>query len=201
MSIMQPPDWSKPFEIMCNASDYVVGEVLGQRIDKKLHAIYYVSRTLDQAQINYAMIEKELIAVVFTLDKFRSYLVVAKIIIYTDHTAIRYLLNKKDSKPRLLRWILLLQEFDLEIKEKKGTDNIVADHLSRLENMKIEQQPINDDFPYDRLVSQFEGNTTECSLIYNDIETDEVVEAMFTKTIVSWYADFVNYLAARVLPP
>lgn len=92
--IMQPPDWSKPFEIMCHASDYSIGTVLGQRTDKKLHVIYYASRTLDQAQMNYAMTE-ELLAVVFTLDKFCSYLVGDKIIIYIDHATIRYLLNKK----------------------------------------------------------------------------------------------------------
>lgn len=107
--IMQRPDWSKPFEIMCDASDYTVGTVLGQRTNKKIHAIYHASRTLDQAQMNYATTEKELLAVVFALDKFRSYLVGAKIIIFTDHAAIRYLLNKKDAKPRLIRWILLLQ--------------------------------------------------------------------------------------------
>jgi hypothetical protein len=151
--VMQPPNWRLPFEIMFDASDYAVGAVLGQRKDKKLHVIYYASRTLDPAQMNYATTEKELLAVVFALDKFRSYLVGAKIIIYTDHAAIRYLLSKKDAKPRLLRWILLLQEFDLEIKDKKGTKNIVADHLSQIEGNKPEQIPINDDFPYKRLIA------------------------------------------------
>ena len=106
--IIQPPDWSLPFEIMCDASNYAVGAVLGQRRDKKLHAIYYGSRTLDSTQMNYANTKKELLALVFALDKFRSYLVGAKIIIYTAHAAIRYLLAKQDAKPRLLRWILLL---------------------------------------------------------------------------------------------
>lgn len=92
---------------------------------------------------------KELLAVVFALDKCRSYIVGAKIIIYTNHVAIRYLLSKKDAKPRLLRWIMFLQEFDLEIKDKKGTENVVADRLSRLDNVKANQVPINDDFPYD----------------------------------------------------
>ena len=106
--------------------------------------------------MNYATTEKELLAVVFALDKFRSYLVGAKIIIYTDHAAIRYLLTKQDSKPRLLRWILLLQEFDLEIKDKKGIENVVAGHLSRMEQLTPEEVPINDDFPYERLMAQMD---------------------------------------------
>jgi hypothetical protein len=129
--IVQPPDWDQPFELMCDASDYAVGAVLGQRHDKALHVIYYASRTLDDAQINYTTTEKELLAVVFAFDKFRSYLVGSRCIVYTDHAAIRYLLSKKDAKPRLIRWVLLLQEFDVEIREKKGAENSVADHLSR----------------------------------------------------------------------
>lgn len=95
----------------------------------------------------------------FVLDEFCSYLVGEKIIVYTDHVAIRYILSKKDAKPRLLRWILLLQELDLEIKDKKGAENMVADHLSRIEDLKPEQVPINDDFPNDRLVAQLESES------------------------------------------
>ena len=113
--IICAPDWSLPFEVMCDASDYAIGAVLGQRKNKLLHVIYYASRTLTDAQLNYATTEKELLAVVFAFDKFRSYLIGSKIIVYTDHSALKYFLAKKDAKPRLLRWILLLQEFDLEI--------------------------------------------------------------------------------------
>ena len=117
--IMQPPDWSLPFEIMCDASDYAIGAVLGQRKEKKPCVIYYASRTLNSARANYTTTEKELLAVAFALDKFRSYLIGSKAIIFTDHATLKYLLSKKDAKPRLLRWILLLQEFDIEIRDKE----------------------------------------------------------------------------------
>jgi hypothetical protein len=117
--IIQPLNWDEPFEIMCDASDYAVGAVLGQRIGKNLHVIAYASRMLDGAQCNYHTTEKELFVVVFALEKFRSYLLGTKVIVFTNHAALRYILKKKESKPRLIRWILLLQEFDLEIKDKK----------------------------------------------------------------------------------
>jgi hypothetical protein len=101
--IIQPPDWSLPFKIMCDASDYAVGAVLGQTKDRKHHAIAYASKTLTGAQLNYATTEKELLAVVFAIDKFMSYLMGAKVIVYTNHAAMKYLLTKKDAKPRLIR--------------------------------------------------------------------------------------------------
>ena len=107
--IVQPPDWNLPFEIMCDASDYDVGVVLGQRVDKKLNVIHYASKTLDTAQRNYTTIEKEFLAVVFSCNKFRPYIVDSKVTVHTDHAAIKYLMEKKDVKPRLIRWVLLLQ--------------------------------------------------------------------------------------------
>ena len=110
--VIQLTDWSLPFEIMCDASDYDVGAVLGQTKDMKHHTIAYTSKMLIGAQLNYATTEIELLVVVFAIDKFRSYLVGAKVIVYTDHATLKYLLTKKDAKPRLIRWVLLLQEFD-----------------------------------------------------------------------------------------
>ncbi|XP_073033797.1 uncharacterized protein [Primulina eburnea] len=167
--VLVAPDWDLPFEIMCDASDTAVGAVLGQRQNKVFHTIYYASKTLDEAQLNYATTEKELLAVVFALDKFHAYLVLSKVIVYTDHSALKHLLAKKDAKPRLLRWILLLQEFDLEIKDKKGVENVVADHLSRLEcicNDSVDHA-IDDWFPDEQL---------------------------FEVRNCSWYANFANFL-------
>ena len=117
---------------MCDASDYAIRVVLGQREDKKAFVIYYASKTLDSAQANYTTTEKEFLVVIFALEKFRSYIVGSPVTIFTDHAALKYLLSKQDTKPRLTRWILLCQEFKLTIKDKKRVENVVADHLSRL---------------------------------------------------------------------
>jgi hypothetical protein len=100
--IMKPPNWSFLFEIMCDASDFAVGAVLGQCVGKLPYVIYYASKTLMDAQVNYTTTEKELLAVVFALDKFRSYLLGSKVIINSDHAALRHLLAKKETKPRLI---------------------------------------------------------------------------------------------------
>ncbi|KAL2230921.1 UNVERIFIED_CONTAM: Retrovirus-related Pol polyprotein from transposon 17.6 [Sesamum indicum] len=171
--VIRPPDWNHPFEIMCDASNHTIGAVLGQKIGKDPHVIYYASRMLDSAQSNYTTTEKELLAIVFALEKFRHYLLGTKVVVYSDHAALRYLLSKKEAKPRLIRWILLLQEFNLTIKDKKGAENLVADHLSRLVT-DGNPSPLNDEFP-DEHLHTIQG-------------------------VTPWYADIVNFLVTSVLP-
>ena len=130
---------------MCDASDFAVGAVLGYRIDKKPIVICYASKTLADAQLSYTTTENEFLAVVFVLEKFRPYVLGSKIIVYTDHAALKYLLSKKEAKSRLILWVLLLQEFDLQIKDKKGSENSVADHLSR--HHTTSSSKISDTFP------------------------------------------------------
>ena len=101
--IITTPYWSQEFELMCDASDYVVGAMLGQRKGRFFHAIYYASKVLNDTQLNYATTEKEMLAIVYALEKFRSYLVGSKVIVYTNHVAIKYLLTKANSKPSLIR--------------------------------------------------------------------------------------------------
>lgn len=127
------PHWDLPLELMCYASDYAIGAVLRQRVDKVFHAIYYSSRTLNDAQINYVTTEKEMSVIVDAYDMFRPYLIKKKVVVYTDHSTIKYLISKKDAKLRHILWVLLLQEFYLEIRDKKASENLVADYLSRLE--------------------------------------------------------------------
>ena len=138
-----------------------MGAVLGQRLYKKPTAICYASKTLTEAQINYTTTEKELLAVVYALEKFWHYILGSKIIMYTDHAALKYLLSNKEAKPRLIRWVLLLQEFDLEIKHKKGNENSVADHLSRLHISGGED--IGDTFPDKHLLAISTTRTSSTS--------------------------------------
>ena len=105
--------------------------------------IYYARKTFNKAQENYSTIENEMLAMVFACEKFRPCILGSHVIIHTDHAVIKYLMENKEAKPRLIRWVLLLQEFDLEIKEKKGSDNVIADHLSRLE-MNVGKEKINE---------------------------------------------------------
>jgi len=130
--------------------------------------IYYASRTLNEAQLNYTTTKKEFLAVVFALEKFCQYLLGSKTTIFTDHSALRYLMQKKDAKVRLIRWICLLQEFDLEMKDKKGVENVVAGHLSRIPNAPTEMIPINENF--------------------SDMH-------IFVMCKEAWFADIANYLA------
>nr|GFB41866.1 reverse transcriptase domain-containing protein [Tanacetum cinerariifolium] len=116
------------------ASDFAIGAVLGQRQDKHFRPIYYASKTMTEAESNYTTTEKEMLAVVYAFENLRSYLITNKSIVYTDHFAFKYLFAKKDSKARLLRWVLLLQEFTFKVIDTKGAENLAVDHLSRLEN-------------------------------------------------------------------
>ena len=175
--IMAAPEWDQGFEIMCDASDFAMGAVLGQRKEKIFRAIYYARRTFNEAQENYSTTENEMLAIVFSCEKIRPYILGSHIIVHTDHAAIKYLMSKKEAKPRLIRWVLLLQEFDLEIKDKKGCDNVIADHLSRVEKNKVEEE---------------EAELTE------NFPDEQLFKFSFQ---LPWYADIVNYLACGVVPP
>ena len=174
--IMVIPDRNNDFEIMCDVSDFAMAPILGQRSEKIFKVIYYARKTFNEAQENYSTIEKGMVAMVFAYEKFRPYILGSHVIIHTDHAIIRYPMEKKEAKPRLIRWVLLLQEFDLEIKDKKGSDNVIADNLSRLEKTteKKKEIEIAENFPNEQL--------------------------FLLSVQTPWYANIVNYLACGVLP-
>ena len=173
---MAKPDWNREFEIMCDASDFAMGAVLGQKDEKVFKAIYYARKTFNEAQENYSTTENEMLAIVFACEKFRPYIFGSHVVIHTDHATIKYLMAKKEAKPRFIRWVLLLQEFDLEIKDKKGSDNVIADHLSRVERNKAEEEEIG---------------------VTENFPDEQLFQLSFQ---LPRYADIVNYLACGVVP-
>nr|GFB00215.1 reverse transcriptase domain-containing protein [Tanacetum cinerariifolium] len=168
-----------PFELMCDASDYAVGAVLGQRIEKHFRPIHYASKTMNQAKANYTTTEKDMFAVVYAFEKFRSYLIMNKSIVYTDHSALKYLFAKKDAKARLLRWILLLQEFDFKVIDTRGAENYAADHLSRLEN------------PYENIFDPKEINKT--------FPLESLNKVAHKDPSTPWFANLANYHAGNFI--
>nr|GEX82933.1 reverse transcriptase domain-containing protein [Tanacetum cinerariifolium] len=168
------------FELMCDASDFAIGAVLEQRQKKHFRPIHYASKIMTEAESNYTTTEKEMLAVVYAFENFRSYLIMNKSIVYTDHSALKYLFAKKDSKARFLRWVLLLQEFTFKVIDTKGAENVAADHLSRLENPHqnvLDPKEINESFPLETLnMVSFRGNSS-----------------------TPWFFDFVNYHAGNFI--
>ncbi|GJV20369.1 reverse transcriptase domain-containing protein [Tanacetum coccineum] len=135
---------------------------------------------MNEAESHYTTTEKEMLAVVYAFEKFRSYLILNKSIVYTDHSALKYLFAKKDSKARLLRWVLLLQEFTFKVIDTKGAENLAADHLSRLENPYenvLDPKEINEKFPLETLnMMTFRGDSS-----------------------TPWFADYANYHAGNFI--
>nr|GEV07495.1 reverse transcriptase domain-containing protein [Tanacetum cinerariifolium] len=171
--ILIAPNWDQPFELMCDANDYAVGAVLGQRVQKHFRPIHYASKTMNQAETNYTTTEKEMLAVVYAFEKFRSYLIMNRSIVYTDHSALKYLFAKKDAEARLLRWNLLLQEFDFKVIDTKRAENYAANHLSRLEN------------PYENIFDPKEINKT--------FPLESLNKVAHKDPSTPWFADFANY--------
>nr|GEU38277.1 reverse transcriptase domain-containing protein [Tanacetum cinerariifolium] len=154
--------------------------VLGQRQDKHFRPIHYASKTMTEAESKYTTTEKEILAVVYAFEKFRSYLILNKSIVYTDHSALKYLFSKKDLKERLLRWVLLLQEFTFKVVDTKGAENLAADHLSRLEN------------PHQNVLDPKEINESFL------LETLNLVSSRGCQS-TPWFADFANYHAGNFI--
>nr|GFC09570.1 reverse transcriptase domain-containing protein [Tanacetum cinerariifolium] len=134
---------------------------------------------MNQAEANYTTTEKEMLAVVYAFKKFRSYLIMNKSIVYTDHSALKYLIAKKDAKARLIRWILLLQEFNFKVIDTRGAENYAADHLSRLEN------------PYENIFDPKEINET--------FPLESLNKVAHKDPSTPWFADLANYHAGNFI--
>jgi hypothetical protein len=165
--MLRGPNWKIPFHISTDASDISIGVVLGQEEDKKPYAIYFISKNLSLDELNYIVTEKDFLVVIHAINKFCHYITGYPVILYIDHSAIRYLANKPITNGWVTRWLLLLQEFDITIKDRPWRENLVTDFLSHI--------PKTDD-----------------SLTFEDQFPDEHVFVFTTKP--PWYADVENYL-------
>jgi len=133
--ILKGPDWEKEFHVHTDASTYAIGCVLTQLGESKInYPVYFASRQLDTTERNYTTIEREGLTIVFSCKKFRNYLLANHFTFYIDHHALLYLVNKPCTNGRIIRWLLLLQEFDFEIVIRKGKQYFMFDHLSRVRN-------------------------------------------------------------------
>nr|GFA28684.1 reverse transcriptase domain-containing protein [Tanacetum cinerariifolium] len=222
--ILIAPNWDLPFELMCDASDFAIGAVLGQRYEKHFRPIHYASKTLTEAESNYATTEKEMLVVVYAFEKFRSYIIMNKCTVHTDHLALKYLFSKKDAKVRLLRWVLLFQEFDFDVLDTKGAENLAADHLSRLEKPYenvLDPKEINETFPFETLSTvTFRGDSSApwfadfanyhaANPYENALDPKEINETFPLETLsmvtfrgdssASWFANFANYHAGNFI--
>nr|GEX92366.1 reverse transcriptase domain-containing protein [Tanacetum cinerariifolium] len=175
------------------------GAVLGQRHEKHFKPIHYASKTVNDAETNYTTTEKEMLAVVYAFENFLSYLIMNKSIVHTDHSALKYLFAKKDAKARLLRWVLLPQEFDFKVLDTKGAGNLEADHLSRLENPYknvLEPKEINETFPLETLsMVTFRGDSNAPWFVdfANNHAGNFIVKGMTSQQKNKFFKDVKHY--------
>jgi hypothetical protein len=171
--VLRGPNWTLPFHISIDAFDITIGGALGNKKDHQSYAIYFVSKNLSPAELNYTVTAKEFLAVVHAINKFCHYITGYEVFVHTDHSTIRFLMNKPITNGRVNRWLLLLQEFNIIVLDQPGKDNVVDDFISRIKN-EDDDIPIDDSFPDEHLFS-LSVNTP-------------------------WFADMENYLATRKLP-
>eukprot|EP00253_Pinus_taeda_P017838 PITA_17838 len=171
--ILRGPNWSLPFHISTDASDPAIGASLGKKENLLNYAIYFISKNLTPAEANYTVTEKEMLVVIHVVNKFRHYITGYQVFIHTDHSAIKYLMNKPITNGRITRWLLLLQEFNITIQDRPGKENQVADFLSRIQSPE-DPNPVIDNF------------------------SDEHLFAITVKP--PWFADIANYLSSGKFP-
>ena len=166
--ILRGPDWSLPFHISTDASDTAIRGVLGQKEGQAPYAIYFISKNLTTAELNYTVTEKEFLAVVYSINKFHHYITGCKFFVHTDNSAIIFLMNKPITNGRVAQWLLFLQEFNIIVIDRPGKENIVSDFLSHIQH-EDGTKPVDDTFP------------------------DEHLFVVYVQT--TWFADISNYLA------
>ena len=146
--ILRGPNWALPFHISSDASDTAIGVVLGQQDGQAPNAVYYISKNLAPDKLNYTVTEKEFLAIVYSINKFRHYITGYPTFVHTNHSTIKYLMSKLVTNAKITRWLLLLHEFDITIIDMPGRENVFIDFLSRFTNSD-DNFLVEDSFPYE----------------------------------------------------
>jgi hypothetical protein len=171
--VLRGPNWALPFHKSTDASDTAIGGVLGQKYDHHSYAIYFVSKNLSPPELKYTVTKKELLVFVHPINKFHHYIIGYEVFVHTDHSSIRFLMNKPITNGRVTWCLLLLQEFNITILDQPGKENLVVDFISRI-NHEGDYILVDDSFPYEHLFS-LSVNTP-------------------------WFAEMENYLATIKIP-
>ena len=208
---MIPPNWDLDFHVFVDASDVAVGSVLMQETTAGwFRPVYYASRRLSTAEKNYSVTERECLGMIYSIKKFRHYLLGRRFYFHVDHSALLYLVRQQNLTGRLARWVLLLQEFDFEVIHRPGNQNLVADYLSRLDSGEP-PNGINDDLPDAALfgvqqesageyLGSVSGATRTADLGDEGIGTDEPVADSLGPTMWTWYEEMLVFLNTGEMP-
>jgi len=173
--VLAHPDFDQSFELHCDASNEAISAVLTQRdANGREHPVAYASRVLNAAEKNYSTSERECLAVIFFVKKFRPYLHGKQFEIFTDHSSLTWLMKSTHESPRLNRWALALQEYQFEIHYKKGKNNQNADSLTRP--------------PFINTVQQQENLTATQKVIFKLQHNDEII------------GPIINFLEKKIIP-
>jgi hypothetical protein len=150
--VLRGPNWNLPFHISTDSSDTAIRGVLGKKEDQHSYSIYFISKNLSPAELNYTITQKEFLAVVHAINKFHHYITIYEVFVHTYHYSIRFLMNKPITNGRVTRWLLLLQEFNITVLDRPGKYNVVAHFVFRIKN-EDDDIHVDDSFPDEHLFS------------------------------------------------
>ena len=183
--VAQPPDWTWPFHVFVDASDIAIGSTLMQHNAPNWYRpVYYSNQKLSAAERNYSTRECEGLGMIYSINKFCHYLLGKKFTFHVDHAALLYLVSKLSLTGKLARWMLLLQEFDLDIQHRPSMQHVVADYLSRIEN-GADAAEMDDDFPDGAILHILTNNPDQ----------------NFTPPKDKWLTEMSEFLNTRLPPP
>ena len=187
------PNFNRPFKIVCDASNYALGAMLAQ-VDpetRQERPIMYASRVLKGAELNYSPTHKEGLAVVWSVATFRPYIHGVPSVVVTDHSALTWIMEHKEPTARMARWVMRIQEYDLEFVHRKGSENKIADALSRMERLmtQVEESETNENHRFDAQEEHLLMRVHKTPVQTPECQKDHGLAQLNDDNIESWKKD------------